>query len=504
MAPQCQRIVILGGGTAGWMTAAALSHVLAPRNVSITLVESEEIGTVGVGEATLPHIRFFNQRIGIDERALMAATQATMKLGIQFVDWGRKGDAYIHPFGDYGQPAAGADFHQLWARLYNAGRASRICDYSLPIIMAEQGKFAFPVEGDAGVLSTFSYAYQFDAGLYARYLRKVCELRGVVRVEGKVSAVSQDPETGHVTSLHLGNDRQVGGDLFIDCSGFRALLIEGAFGVPYEDWTRWLPCDRAIAIPTQSTAPPFPYTRATALTAGWKWRIPLQHRVGNGHVYSSAFLDDQAAEDELLAGLGETPLRQPNKLRFRPGQRRQQWIGNVVAIGLSSGFLEPLESTSIHLIQQGITTFLELFPEGPLDPADIAEFNRVMTLEYDRVRDFLILHYTATERDDSPFWNHVRTMELPGSLDEKIAAFRERGLIMKYRDGLFLHPSWISVFIGQRIVPRHWDPRVDAIPLDQAAATLAQLRRHIAETVDGLEPHAAALARYCPAEAVAG
>ncbi|MFN7054942.1 tryptophan halogenase family protein [Hyphomonas sp.] len=501
MAPRIERIVILGGGTAGWMTAAALSHVLAPRRVAITLIESEEIGTVGVGEATLPHIRFFNQRIGLDERELMAATQATMKLGIQFTDWARRGDAYIHPFGDYGQPAAGAEFQHLWARLYQSGKVSRICDYSLPIIMAEQGRFGFPAADEADVMSSFSYAYQFDAGLYARYLRRVCEDRRVTRVEGKVSRVSQDPTSGHVTALHLGEDREVSGDLYIDCSGFRALLIEGAMGSPYEDWSRWLPCDRAIAIPTENTGPLMPFTRASAKTAGWCWRIPLQHRTGNGHVYASAFLDDQAAEDELMAALAGKALRQPNRLRFRAGQRRTQWASNVVAIGLSGGFLEPLESTSIHLIQQGITTLMELFPDGGPDPADIAEFNRVMSLEYDRVRDFLILHYHATERDDSEFWNHVRTMDVPGSLDEKLTLFRERGLVMKYRDGLFLNPSWISVFIGQRVIPRQWDPRAEAVPADQAAATLARLKRHIAETVERLPSHESALAAYCPAKA---
>lgn len=503
MAPRIERIVILGGGTAGWMTAAALSHVLKPRGVSITLIESEEIGTVGVGEATLPHIRFFNQRIGLDERELMAATQATMKLGIQFVDWGRKGDAYIHPFGDYGQPAGGVEFHHLWARLQAKGLAGRICDYSLPIVMAEEGRFAFPVEDEASVLSSFSYAYQFDAGLYARYLRRICEARGVARVEGKVSHVTQDPGTGHVTTLHLGEAREVGGDLFIDCSGFRALLIEGAMGAAFEDWSRWLPCDRAIAIPTTNAGPLMPYTRASAKPAGWCWRIPLQHRTGNGHVYSSDFLDDQAAEDELLAGLEGKALRQPNRLRFRAGQRRTQWAGNVVAIGLSGGFLEPLESTSIHLIQQGVTTLLELFPDGPLDDADIAEFNRVMTLEYDRVRDFLVLHYHATERDDSDFWNYVRTMDVPGSLEEKLTLFRERGIVMKYRDGLFLHPSWIAVYVGQRVVPRRWDPRVDALAEDQAAASLARLKRHISDTVAGLQTHREALASYCPAGAEA-
>lgn len=501
MAPRIGRIVILGGGTAGWMTAAALSHVLAPRNVSITLIESDEIGTVGVGEATLPHIRFFNQRIGLDERELMAATQATMKLGIQFCDWGRIGDAYIHPFGDYGQPASGAEFHHLWARLHAIGRASRICDYSLPIVMAEQGRFGFPVEDEGSVMSSFSYAYQFDAGLYARYLRRVSEGRGVVRVEGKVTSVNQHPETGHVTGLHLGPDRMISADLFVDCSGFRAVLIDGAMNAAFEDWSRWLPCDRAIAIPTENVAPPFPYTRASAREAGWQWRIPLQHRTGNGYVYSSAFLDDHVAEDQLLSSLEGNALRQPNRLRFRPGQRRQQWAGNVVAIGLSSGFLEPLESTSIHLIQLGITNLLELFPDGPLDQDDIAEFNRVMALEYDRVRDFLILHYHATERDDSDFWNYVRTMEVPASLDEKMRLFRERGIVMKYRDGLFLHPSWVAVFVGQRVVPQRWDPRVDTIPEDQAADTLAKIKRHISDTVENLDHHALALERYCPAEA---
>lgn len=502
MGLQVQRIVILGGGTAGWMTAAAVSHILAPRNVEITLVESEEIGTVGVGEATLPHIRFFNQRIGLDEPELMRATQATMKLGIEFADWGRKGDSYIHPFGDYGQPAGGVDFVQLWARLRAAGKASRICDYSLPVVMAEAGRFAFPSSDENSVLSTFSYAYQFDAGLYAKYLRRVSEARGVKRVEGKVTSVQQAPETGHVQSLSLGEGRVVEGDLFIDCSGFRAMLIDAAMGSGFEDWSRWLPCDRAIAVPTESSGPPLPFTRATARTCGWQWRIPLQHRVGNGHVYSSAFLDDQTAEDQLLTNLDGKTLRQPNRLRFKAGQRRKQWVGNVVAIGLAGGFLEPLESTSIHLIQQGITTLLELFPDGPLDRRDIDEFNRVMSLEYDRVRDFLILHYHATEREDSDFWNHVRTMDVPGSLDEKVSLFRERGIVMKYRDGLFLAPSWVAVFAGQRVVPQHWDPRADAIPLDQASATLAKLKRHIAETVDTLDTHHAALMKYCPAEAM--
>lgn len=499
MRPQIQRIVILGGGTAGWMTAAALSHVLAPRKVEISLIESDEIGTVGVGEATLPHIRFFNQRIGLDERELMSATQATMKLGIQFVDWGRIGDSYIHPFGDYGEPIGGVDFIQHWSRLHAAGRAGRICDYSLPVVMSEAGRFGFPSADMKSVMSTFSYAYQFDAGLYARYLRRVCEGRGVARIEGKVTSVRQDPESGHVKSLSLGPDREVSGDFFVDCSGFRALLIGDTLQSQFEDWSQWLPCDRAIAIPTESTEAPGPYTRATARTAGWQWRIPLQHRVGNGHVYSSAFLDDQTAEDQLLQNLEGKPLRSPNRLRFRAGQRRQQWIGNVAAVGLSSGFLEPLESTSIHLIQLGITNLLELFPDGAVSQDDADEFNRVMSLEYDRVRDFLILHYHATERADSEFWNHVRTMPVPGSLDEKIELFRERGIVKTYRDGLFLLPSWLAVFVGQRIVPQRWDPRAEGWSEDEIAARLEKLKAVISDTVQSLPEHMSALRDYCPA-----
>lgn len=278
------------------------------------------------------------------------------------------------------------------------------------------------------------------------------------------------------------------------------MLIGAAMGSGFEDWSHWLPCDRAIAVPTASTGSLPPFTRASARTAGWQWRIPLQHRVGNGHVYSSAFLDDQTAEDQLLTNLEAAPIRQPNKLRFKAGQRRRQWVGNVVAIGLAGGFLEPLESTSIHLIQQGITTLLELFPDGPLDQRDEDEFNRVMSLEYDRVRDFLILHYHATERDDSEFWNHVRTMNVPGSLDEKLTLFRERGVVMKYRDGLFLAPSWIAVFVGQGVVPKKWDPRADSISIDQAAETLVMLKRHIATTVETLESHREVLSRYCSAE----
>lgn len=499
MQPRIQRIVILGGGTAGWMTAAALSHVLAPRRVEITLIESDEIGTVGVGEATLPHIRFFNQRIGLDERELMSATQATMKLGIQFVDWGRVGDSYIHPFGDYGESIGGVDFIQIWSRLHAAGRVGRICDYSLPVVMSEAGRFGFPSADMKSVMSTFSYAYQFDAGLYARYLRRVCEGRGVTRIEGKVTSVRQDPETGHVVSVSLGPEREVSGDFFVDCSGFRALLIDGTMQSSFEDWTQWLPCDRAIAIPTESIEAPGPYTRATARSAGWQWRIPLQHRVGNGHVYSSSFMDDQKAEDQLLQNLDAKALRQPNRLRFQAGQRRRQWIGNVAAIGLSSGFLEPLESTSIHLIQLGITNLLELFPDGAVTEDDADEFNRIMSLEYDRVRDFLILHYHATERADSEFWNHVRTMRVPGSLDEKIELFRERGIVKTYRDGLFLLPSWIAVFVGQGIVPRHWDPRAGAMAEDEAAAHLAKLKDVISEAVERLPDHGAVLREYCPA-----
>ena len=430
------KIVIVGGGTAGWMTAAALSHKFAATGITITLIESEAIGTVGVGEATLPHIRFFNRAMGLDERELMAATQATFKLGIEFVDWGRKGDRYIHPFGDYGNTVEGVDFHHVWARQNRDGTAPRLCEFSLPVMMAEANRFQMPDADMTSLLATFSYAYQFDASLYAAYLAKIAKGRGVVRAEGKIDGSERDGNTGDIAAVMMEDGTRIAGDLFVDCSGFRGLLIEQALETGYEDWSHFLPCNRALAVPCETIGEIGPYTRATAREAGWQWRIPLQHRTGNGMVYCNRYISDDAAAAGLLANLDGAVLGDPRQLYFTTGRRRKSWHRNVVAIGLSSGFLEPLESTSIHLIQQGITALVELFPESRDMAADADEYNAMMALEYDRVRDFLVLHYVANQREGERFWDDMRSMEWPESLREKSCRLYPRGhySALRYRD----------------------------------------------------------------------
>ena len=493
------RIVIVGGGTAGWMAAAVISKNLAPDYAQIDLIESAEIGTVGVGEATIPPILTLNRQIGIDENEFVRATQATFKLGIEFCDWGRLGDSYIHPFGAYGRSMDRVGFHHHWLRLRRAGLAADIHDYSLPVVASRLGRFDRPSTDPRSLLSTFSYAFQFDAGLYAAYLREHAEARGVVRTEGKVANVELNPENGHVGAVVLERGERLEGDLFIDCSGFRGLLIEGALNAGYDDWTQWLPCDRAVAVPCDTVEASTPYTRATALEAGWSWRIPLQHRVGNGYVYSSAFLSDDAAVERVLGRLEGPARAEPRLLRFTTGKRRRQWMRNCVAIGLSSGFLEPLESTSIHLIQAAITNLVELFPGTGFDPADADEFNRIMQLEYDRIRDFLVLHYNATERDDTPFWDHCRTMTVPDSLAEKMALFRERGVVARYRDGLFLEPSWLAVYFGQRIQPDAYDPLSDRVPQAALAEAMEAMRAAIQSDVAGMPSHDAFVRACCAA-----
>ena len=484
-----QHIVVVGGGTAGWMTCAALAHKLAALPVRITLIESDAIGTVGVGEATVPHIRFFNQTLGIDEAEFMRATKATFKLGIEFRDWARLGDSYIHPFGAYGEEIAGVDFHQHWLRLHRQGSGGDFSNYSLPVQAARRGRFAAPSQHSGSLLSTYSYAYQFDAGLYGRFLRTLAEARGVRRVEGRVVDVAQDSASGDILSVRLDSGEEIAGDLFVDCSGFRGLLIDQRLGSSFQSWAHWLPCDRAIAMPCEGRGPLTPYTRASARGAGWMWRIPLQHRVGNGHVYCSSFLSDGEAEQQLLAELEGRPLAEPNRLRFEAGKRAEQWKGNCVAIGLSSGFLEPLESTSIHLIQLGIGRLLELLPLHGWDPLDAAEFNRLMNLEYERIRDFLILHYCATQRDDTPFWDHCRTMELPASLGEKMELFRQRGVVAPYREGMFLEPSWLAVYLGQRIVPERHDLRSEAVNDAELEARLASMEAACRDAAKSLPSH---------------
>ncbi|BBD96749.1 tryptophan 7-halogenase [Sphingobium amiense] len=489
------RVVIVGGGTAGWMTASALATLMGGA-VDIHLVESEEIGIVGVGEATLPHLRAFLERIGADEAAFMAATHATYKLGIQFDGFGCEGQSYIHPFGTYGRPLAGVGFHHFWLRARAEGHAARIDEYSLAVMAAEARRFARP-QPDAAQVDSFGYAYQFDATLFGPYLRGIAEPRGVTRTEGRVASVERDAETGDVRALLLADGQRIEGDLFIDCSGFRALLIGDE---AWEDWSHWLPCDRAVAVPCRAAdAGIEPFTRATAMPAGWRWHIPLRHRVGNGYVYSSAHCSDEEAASALLAAIEGEALAEPRLLRFRAGRRRRSWVGNVVSVGLASGLLEPLESTSIYLIQMAITGLVEHFPGRGIDPIERDAFNREVDYEYDRIRDFLILHYHATERRDSSFWNHVRTMDIPDTLAEKLELWRSAALVPQYRRGLFLEPSWISVLVGQGVLPEGWDVRAELPESGGLAAALRGLHTHIASRVAAMPPHHAALgARAAP------
>jgi tryptophan halogenase len=483
------------------MAATALVSMLPRQRYSVTLVESEEIGIVGVGEATLPQMKNFNDLLGIDEAEMMRSTQATFKLGIDFVDWGYLGSSYVHPFGIHGPPASGLAFHQRWHRAVGEGREWNIEDFSFAIAAARANRFDFPAAGATAINSTYAYAYHFDASLYARYLRhRLAEPRGVSRIEGKVRDVEQDPGTGDIRVLLMESGERVPGDFFIDCSGFRSLLLGAKLGIGWDDWSQWLPCDRALPVPTERCGDLTPYTRVTAMKAGWRWRIPLQHRTGNGYVFSSRFIDEDKAREELLASLDEPLLAEPRLLKFEAGRRVRSWERNCVALGLSSGFLEPLESTSIYLIQIAIMHLLPLFPTGRSDRRLSDEFNRRMELEYDRIRDFLILHYHLNARDDGELWRYCRSMEVPESLTQKIKIFRHSGYIEDYRDGLFNAPSWLSVFLGQGLTPEHHQPLADAIPLERLIAELDELRIDIADRVGEMPKHATFLARYADAE----
>jgi len=471
------KLVILGGGTAGWMTAAALSKILGAGGVAIELVESDQIGTVGVGEATIPQLLHFNALLELDEEAFVRATEATYKLGIEFVDWTAPGERYFHPFGSYGLPMLGVDFQHFWLKGRLLGEPTPLDAYSLAAVAARSGRFARPAPDQIrSPLSRISYAFQFDANLYARFLRSIAEPRGVTRTEGKVVEVIRDGESGLVRTLMLEDGRAVSGDLFIDCSGFRGRLIEEALGSGYEDWSDWLPCDRAVAVPCARVEAPVPFTRATARPAGWQWRIPLQHRTGNGYVYSSRFLSDDEAIATLLANLDGEPLAEPRMLRFTSGYRRRPWIGNVVAIGLAGGFLEPLESTSIHLVQSAIARLMTLFPSGAFDAAEAEVFNRQSIQEYETIRDFLVLHYRATRRDDTAFWRHCRNLPVPEGLRHKLDLFAANGRIVRENDELFTETSWLAVMAGQGIEPRGYHPVLDLLSREETLARLADVR----------------------------
>lgn len=490
-------IVILGGGTAGWMAAAGLVSLVSSKFCRIRLIESDEIGTVGVGEATLPHLKNFNETIGLDEAEMMRNSRATFKLGIQFVDWGYRGSRYIHPFGTYGSAASGSGFHQRWLRARAAGHDWDIGDFSYAIVAARRNKFDFPSEAKSTIASTYSYAYHLDASIYARELRKFAEARGVVRREGKVRDVLQDAQSGAIKSLILESGEQVDGDFFIDCSGFRSLLLGSKLDVPWEDWSKWLPCDRAFAVPSESANELTPYTRSTAVEAGWRWRIPLQTRTGNGYVFSTGFTNEQDAADSLLKGLDTPALDEPRLLRFKAGRRVLNWEKNCVALGLSSGFLEPLESTSIYLIQIAIMHLLPLLPLAGMDPRLADEFNRNINVEYDRIRDFLILHYHLTRRDDSEIWRYCAHMDVPDSLKEKMELFGHSGQIEQYRDGLFTLPSWLAVYVGQGLIPSGYSPLADIGPIDRLIDDLEDLRTEISDRVDEMPSHSRFVERYC-------
>ncbi len=485
-----RNIVILGGGSAGWMSAASLSNAFG-ETLSIRLIESAQIGTVGVGEATIPAIKSFNKLLGIDEREFMSATQATFKLGIQFENWGDVGVTYMHPFGPVGKDSWIANFLHFWLKARRQGIAREYWDYSLNIRASAARRFKLDLA--AGL----DYAYHFDASRYAAFLRRYSEVRGVVRTEGTVDHVKLDPHTGHIQSLRLASGEEVPGDLFIDCSGFRAVLIDKTLHAGFEDWSHWLPCDSALAVQTDSVEAPVPYTRSTAHGAGWLWRIPLQHRVGNGLVYCSSYLDEAAAHERLLTSIQGKLRVEPRLIRFRTGRARQQWYKNCVAIGLSSGFIEPLESTSLHLIQSGIVRLIRMLPGGTLCASQIAEYNRQSCFEYERIRDFVMLHYHINRRQDTDFWRYCRTMSIPDTLARKIALFEESGSVFNEQDELFLERSWQQVMLGQGMVPRHYHPVVDKLSQDELVHLMDSIDMDHQRRLETYPHHDAFIADYC-------
>lgn len=494
-----RKIVIVGGGTAGWMAAAAFSALLEKGAVEITLVESDEIGTVGVGEATIPPLAAFNYMIGIGEDEFLAACQGTFKLGIEFVDWGAPGERYFHPFGPHGQDYRTVPFHQFYLRERKQRPLPDIREWSMSGVAAELGRFARPSPETPMPLAQLNYAYQFDAGLYAQFLRRRAERNGVQRVEGKIVDVTLEGTTGHVSSVQLADEQSVEGDLFIDCSGFRGLLIEEKLGTGYEDWSKWLPCDRAVVVQSELTSPPEPFTRSTAREAGWQWRIPLQHRMGNGLVYANAHMSREEAEQVLLANIEAAPLAAPRHLSFSAGRRRLAWNANVVSLGLSSGFIEPLESTSIHLVQSGIAKLLALFPDRRFNPVERDEYNRQMQDVFEDIRDFIIMHYKVTRRGDSEFWNYCRTMDVPDSLATKLDLWRAKGRVFRRGCELFDTPSWVAVLLGQGLVPEDQEPAANAMDRAYMTDAIDRMRLSYRRTAEQMPSHADYIAGHCAA-----
>ncbi|WP_425230849.1 tryptophan halogenase family protein [Sphingomonas sp.] len=484
-------IVIAGGGTAGWMAAAVFARFLG-RHAQITLVESDAIGTVGVGEATIPQIHNLLVGLGLDQAEFVRRTNATFKLGIEFDGWQQAGHAYLHSFGQVGRGIGLIPFRQLWLRGRALGVAGDYGDYSVNVAAARGRRFAIGGGEKGGALPDLAYAYHFDALLFAGLLRDYAEARGVKRVEGIIAAVERNGATGDIAALRLDGERRVEGGLFIDCTGFRSLLLGEALGVPFTDWTRYLPCDAALAVPCASVPELTPYTRSTARPAGWQWRIPLQHRMGNGYVFCSAFTSVDEAAALLLANLDGAALGEPRPIRFTTGHRAQFWSHNCVALGLAAGFMEPLESTSIHLVQSGIGRLLDVLSGDLADNGTARDaFNRLSAIEWARVRDFLVLHYVANERVGEPFWDHCRAMDLPPVLAEKIALFRQSGAFMREADELFLDDSWAQVMLGQGITPRGWSPLADDVTGAEIGPYLATLARACRLKAEGLPAHRA-------------
>ncbi len=486
-----EHIVVVGGGTAGWMAASAIGHALGTRHHRITLIESDAIGTVGVGEATIPPIHTFNRILGLDEDAFIRETNATIKLGIEFVDWREKGARYFHPFGFFGNDMDGIGFQHFWLRHAFSGGNPDLGRFNAETLAARDNRFARTEP------QSLNYAYQFDAGLYAAFLRRYAEAKGVRRVEGKIASVGQDTDSGYITTLALDDGKEIAGDLFIDCSGFRGLLIEETLKSGYDDWSQWLPCNRAAAVPCANAAGPItPYTRATAREAGWQWRIPLRHRTGNGYVFCNSFISEEEAVGNLLGRLDGAVLKDPKVLQFTTGHRRQIWNKNVIAVGLSSGFLEPLESTSIHLAQIGIQRLIGFLPAAEISPAVIAEYNRQMLAEYTNVKDFLIAHYKVTARDDTPFWAYCKNMDIPDSLKDRLEIFRATANPNVGQSELFKEASWLAILMGQGLIPQTFHPAAAAISDDELKLRLSRLRTQIQDKVDRLPSHDAFLKPY--------
>jgi tryptophan halogenase len=492
------RILIVGGGTAGWTAAAVCARFLPPQRYAVALIESEEIGTIGVGESTIPQLQLINAALGIDEDDFMRATQATYKLGIEFAGWGSEGGRYIHAFGNTGRQIGQTPFQHFWLRGLRLGETAPLDAYCLNAAAAYAGKFARGVEAQSKMLGGLVHAFQFDAGLYGQFLRRYAEGRGVRRIEGRITGAELNGETGDVRHVALVDGSTYEADLFLDCSGFRGLLIEETLHTGYEHWTHWLPCDRAVVAPSASPSGLTPYTRATAKRAGWQWRIPLQHRVGNGHVYCSAAISDDEAAAILLDGLDGAPLADPRQLRFTTGRRKAFWTRNVVALGLAAGFMEPLESTSIHLVQSAIERVLKFLPNGPIRAADVDAYNAQTILEWERVRDFLVLHYHVNGRQE-PFWRDCAAMAVPDTLTEKIDLFCANGRIQRFNEELFAEVGWLQVMVGQGIMPAGYHPMADTPGEGEVRELLSVIRQTVQKHVSAMPSHADFIARHCAA-----